>query len=46
MIATTNPATGEKLRSFEPLSAAQLEEKLRRAADTFREYRRMPFAER
>jgi succinate-semialdehyde dehydrogenase / glutarate-semialdehyde dehydrogenase len=45
-IATINPATGETLRSFEPLSGAQIGEKLQRAADTFRLYRRTPFAER
>ena len=45
-IATINPATGETLRVFEPLSTAKVEEKLQRAADTFREYRRTTFAQR
>jgi succinate-semialdehyde dehydrogenase / glutarate-semialdehyde dehydrogenase len=45
-IATINPATGERIKSFEPLSEAQIDAKLQRAADTFSEYRRMPFAER
>jgi len=45
-IASINPATGETLRTFEPLSEDQLEEKLERAAETFRSYRRTPFAER
>jgi succinate-semialdehyde dehydrogenase / glutarate-semialdehyde dehydrogenase len=45
-IATINPATGELLRSFEPLSSLELEEKLRRAAETFRTYRRTSFGER
>jgi succinate-semialdehyde dehydrogenase/glutarate-semialdehyde dehydrogenase len=45
-IASVNPATGETLRSFEPLSGAQLEEKLARAAEAFREHRRTPFADR
>jgi succinate-semialdehyde dehydrogenase/glutarate-semialdehyde dehydrogenase len=45
-IATINPATGERLRSFEPLTDAQIDEKLQRAADTFRTYRRTSFAER
>jgi succinate-semialdehyde dehydrogenase/glutarate-semialdehyde dehydrogenase len=45
-IATINPATGETLKSFEPLGAPELEEKLRRAAETFRSYRRTTFAER
>jgi len=45
-IATINPATGETLRSFKPLSETQIEEKLQRAIDAFRSYRRMPFAQR
>jgi len=45
-IATTNPATGELLKSFEPLSEQQIEEKIRTAAATFAEYRKVPFAER
>jgi succinate-semialdehyde dehydrogenase / glutarate-semialdehyde dehydrogenase len=45
-IATINPATGETLRTFEPLTDDQLEEKLQRAANTFASYRRTHFAER
>ena len=45
-IATVNPATGETLKSFEPLSEKEIEEKIGRAADAFRDYRRTPFAER
>ena len=45
-IATINPATGQVLKTFEPLSDAQLELKLQRAADTFATYRKVPFAER
>ena len=45
-IASINPATGETLRTFEPLSEDQIEEKLERATETFRSYRRRPFAER
>ncbi|MEP6922406.1 MAG: NADP-dependent succinic semialdehyde dehydrogenase [bacterium] len=45
-IATVNPATGETLKTFEALSDQQLEEKLERAANTFRTYRHTPFAER
>ena len=45
-IASVNPATGQTLRTFEPLSPPQIEEKVRRAAATFPEYRRLPFAER
>ncbi|HYP27557.1 MAG TPA: NAD-dependent succinate-semialdehyde dehydrogenase [Blastocatellia bacterium] len=45
-IATINPATGEALRSFEPLSDSEIEEKLRLAQETFRKLRRAPFADR
>jgi succinate-semialdehyde dehydrogenase/glutarate-semialdehyde dehydrogenase len=45
-IATINPATGELLKSFEPLTDAQIEVKLQKAADTFSSYRHVPFAER
>jgi succinate-semialdehyde dehydrogenase/glutarate-semialdehyde dehydrogenase len=45
-IATTNPATGEVLRTFEPLGAEELEAKLARAAATAATYRRTTFAER
>ena len=45
-IATINPATGQVLKRFEPLSDAQLEVKLQKAADTFLSYRKVPFAER
>ena len=39
-IASVNPATGETIKTFEPLSEAQIDEKLQRAADTFHSYRR------
>src|ERR1700682_1943136 len=45
-IATINPATGQLSKTFEPLSDAQIEVKLQRAADTFLSYRKVPFAER
>ena len=45
-IASINPATGETLQTFEPLSQTQLEEKLQRARETFYSYRRTRFAER
>ncbi len=45
-IASINPTTGETLKTFEALSAEQIEEKLQLAADTFRTYRRTPFEER
>src|SRR5499427_10095950 len=46
IIQSINPATGERLRSFEPLAESQLEEKIERAAETFRRYRRIPVTER
>jgi succinate-semialdehyde dehydrogenase/glutarate-semialdehyde dehydrogenase len=45
-IATTNPATGQVLRTFEPLSDSQIEAKLRLAAETFPKFRKLPFADR
>jgi len=45
-IQSINPATGERLRSFEPLTESQIEEKIGRAAETFRRYRRIPLASR
>jgi succinate-semialdehyde dehydrogenase/glutarate-semialdehyde dehydrogenase len=45
-IATTNPATGEELQAFEPMSDAEIEATLARAAAAFTGYRRSGFAER
>jgi succinate-semialdehyde dehydrogenase / glutarate-semialdehyde dehydrogenase len=45
-IATTNPATGEVVKTFEPLTAAQIEQKLQLAASAFRSHRKTSFAER
>src|SRR5271155_4277705 len=45
-IATMNPATGEVLKSFEPFTAAQIEQKLQLAASAFRIHRQTSFAER
>jgi succinate-semialdehyde dehydrogenase/glutarate-semialdehyde dehydrogenase len=45
-IATINPATGQTLRTFAPLTEGELEARLRCAADAFRRHRRTPFAER
>jgi len=45
-IATVNPATGEVLKTFEPLSNAQIETKLQLAADTFPRFRKLSFAAR
>jgi succinate-semialdehyde dehydrogenase / glutarate-semialdehyde dehydrogenase len=45
-IATINPATGETLKTFDPLTDAQIEEKLDRAVRAFDAYRRTPFIHR
>ncbi|MFY9675164.1 MAG: aldehyde dehydrogenase family protein, partial [Terriglobales bacterium] len=45
-IATTNPATGEAVRTFEPLNADQIEAKLQLAADAFKKHRQTSFPER
>jgi succinate-semialdehyde dehydrogenase/glutarate-semialdehyde dehydrogenase len=45
-IATVNPATGETVKTFEPLSVEELDAKLERAAGAFQTYRLTTFAER
>src|SRR5271155_5069611 len=45
-IATTNPATGEVIQTFEPLSAAQIEQKLQLAVAAFKAEQKTTFAER
>ncbi|SEO96162.1 NADP-dependent succinic semialdehyde dehydrogenase [Actinacidiphila rubida] len=45
-IATVNPATGETVRTFEPLGADGIEERVARADRTFRSYRATDFASR
>jgi succinate-semialdehyde dehydrogenase / glutarate-semialdehyde dehydrogenase len=45
-IASINPATGQVMKTFKPLSDSEVEEKLQRAARAFCEYRKVPFAER
>jgi succinate-semialdehyde dehydrogenase/glutarate-semialdehyde dehydrogenase len=45
-IATINPTTGQLLRTFEPLSDVQIEEKLQRASVAFSKHSRLSFAER
>src|SRR5277367_864528 len=45
-IATTNPATGEVIETFQPLSAAQIEQKLELAVSAFHAEQETPFAER
>lgn len=45
-IATINPATGQVLKTFEPLTDSQIEAKLQLAAATFPKFRRLTFAQR
>jgi succinate-semialdehyde dehydrogenase/glutarate-semialdehyde dehydrogenase len=45
-IATINPATGETLQTFQPLSSAEIEQKLQLAVTTFRAEHKTTFVER
>ncbi len=45
-IATINPATGETLQTFQPLSTSEIEERLQLAVTAFQAERKTPFAER
>ncbi len=45
-IASINPANGTTIKTFEPLNEAQINERLARAVETFRVYRRTSLAER
>jgi succinate-semialdehyde dehydrogenase/glutarate-semialdehyde dehydrogenase len=45
-ITTVNPATGEEVRTFEALTEEEIDEKIQRSVDTFREYRKTSFDER
>jgi succinate-semialdehyde dehydrogenase / glutarate-semialdehyde dehydrogenase len=45
-IASVNPATGEVLKTFEPLAASEIEAKLSLAAKTFESFRKTTFADR
>jgi succinate-semialdehyde dehydrogenase/glutarate-semialdehyde dehydrogenase len=45
-IATINPATAETLRTFDALTTAEIDLKIKRAAEAFQTYRRTPLAER
>ena len=45
-IATINPATGETLKTFDALTAGELDDRLQRASDAFERHRRTPLAER
>lgn len=45
-IATINPATGEIVKTFRPLTPAEIEQKLQLAVNTFEAERNTPFPER
>src|SRR6185369_2406206 len=45
-ICSINPATGETLRSFEPLNRDQLDQRLQLAVETFATFRRLDFVRR
>jgi succinate-semialdehyde dehydrogenase/glutarate-semialdehyde dehydrogenase len=45
-IATINPATGEVIKRFQPLSEAEIEKKLQLAVNVFRAERKTPFSVR
>jgi succinate-semialdehyde dehydrogenase/glutarate-semialdehyde dehydrogenase len=45
-IASVNPATGQTLRTFTPLSEPELDARLQCAADAFPRYRRVPLSDR
>ena len=45
-IATINPATGQTLRTFTPLTPAELEARLQCAESAYRRHRRTAFADR
>jgi len=46
MIASINPATGETLHTFAPLSDRDLDERLSRAEASYRSYRKTSYADR
>jgi len=45
-IASVNPATGQTIKSFEPLSDSEIERKLELAWSAYLDHRRTPFRER
>ena len=45
-ISTTNPNTGKTVRTFEPYTAARVNESIDRAVGAYREHRRTSFSER
>ena len=45
-IDTVNPATGETLKTFTPLSEAEIETKIALAERTFKQYRQINFSQK
>lgn len=45
-IATINPATGETIKTFEPLDGESIEVKLAQSQQTFEHYRQIPIAQK
>src|SRR5262249_23926114 len=45
-IATVNPATGELIKTFDPLSDDAIEAKIKIASATFPAFKKLPFADR
>jgi succinate-semialdehyde dehydrogenase/glutarate-semialdehyde dehydrogenase len=45
-IATINPATGQTIKTFEALTDAQVDQKIQKATETFRTFRKLSFADR
>ncbi len=45
-IATVNPATGETLKTFDALTDAQVDQKIQKATETFKTFRKLAFSER
>src|SRR6478672_7670098 len=45
-IATINPATGETLNTFDPLTDAEIAEKVNQAQQAFEQYRQIPLQQR
>jgi succinate-semialdehyde dehydrogenase/glutarate-semialdehyde dehydrogenase len=45
-IATINPATGQTIKTFDSLTDAQVDQKLQKAIETFRSFRKLSFADR
>src|SRR5215213_8636659 len=45
-LRSINPSTGEVIRTFDAHTEAEVESRLQRASEAFRNYRRLPFLDR